>query len=151
STADCSGTVAFTASVTVNGNGSYGPVSFVPTALGTYHWIASYGGEPTKNPIAGTCGDAGENDTVIPASPTIATVATDGGVAGDKISDTCTLSGAHLPTSGEITFKLYGRLDPTCQSAAIFTSTVPIGANGTATSDPVTGTHGGPCHSVRAR
>jgi uncharacterized repeat protein (TIGR01451 family) len=134
--------------VTVNGNGSYGPVSFVPTAVGTYHWIASYGGDAKNNPIAGTCGDAGENDTVIPASPTIATVATDGGVAGDKISDTATLSGAYLPTSGSITFNLYGRLDPTCQSAAIFTSTVPIGADGTATSDPFTVTQAGTYHWI---
>ena len=26
----------------VSGDGTYGPVSFTPTAVGTYHWVASY-------------------------------------------------------------------------------------------------------------
>ena len=75
-------------------------------------------------------------------------MATDGGVAGDQISDTATLSGAHLPTTGTVTFNLYGRLDPTCQSAPIFTSTVPIGADGTATSAPFTATQAGNYHWI---
>ena len=51
-------------------------------------------------------------------------MATEGGVAGDPISDTATLIGAHLPTTGTVTFNLYGRLDPNCTGTAIFTSTV---------------------------
>ena len=30
----------------VSGDGTYGPVSFTPTAVGTYHWVASYSGDP---------------------------------------------------------------------------------------------------------
>ena len=51
-------------------------------------------------------------------------MATDGGVAGDKISDTATLSGAYLPTSGTVTFTLYSATDPGCEDDPIFTSTV---------------------------
>ena len=40
-------TVAFTSSpVAVSGDGTYGPVSFTPTLIGTYHWVASYTGDP---------------------------------------------------------------------------------------------------------
>src|SRR5262249_40234562 len=39
-------TVAFTsAAIPVSGNGTYGAVSFTPTATGTYHWAASYSGD----------------------------------------------------------------------------------------------------------
>jgi fimbrial isopeptide formation D2 family protein len=129
STADCSGTAVFTTSLPVNGNGSYGPVQFVPTEVGTYHWIASYDGDAKNDAATGACGDPGENDTVIPASPTIATV-------------------AHLPTTGTVTFNLYGRLDPNCAGTAIFTSTVSIGADGTATSGSFTVTEAGNYHWI---
>jgi hypothetical protein len=40
-------TVAFTSTpVSVSGDGTYGPVSFTPTAPGTYHWAATYTGDP---------------------------------------------------------------------------------------------------------
>ena len=55
-------TVAFTSSaVAVSGNGTYGPVSFTPTAIGTYHWVASYSGDsPNTN---GTSHNTSCNDT----------------------------------------------------------------------------------------
>jgi hypothetical protein len=61
---DCS-TVAFTSSTfAVNGDGTYGPASFVPTAIGTYHWEASYSGS-LPNTLATThntsCNDTGED------------------------------------------------------------------------------------------
>src|SRR6185312_13801511 len=87
-TADCSGPALFTDTRTVNGNGSYGPVSYTPAAIGTYHWIASYSGDGNNAPIAGACGDAGENDTVIKASPAISTTANESVVVGNDIHDT---------------------------------------------------------------
>jgi hypothetical protein len=60
-------TVAFSTSVAVSGDGTYGPVSFTPTAPGTYHWAATYSGDPPNT--NGTshnldCSDTGEDVTV---------------------------------------------------------------------------------------
>ena len=45
---NCS-TVAFTSNpVPVSGDGTYGPVSFTPTATDTYHWAASYTGDSSQ-------------------------------------------------------------------------------------------------------
>jgi hypothetical protein len=52
----------------VSGNGTYGPVSFSPTAVGTYYWVASYSGDAHNNPVSGTCGDAGETSIVSPGA-----------------------------------------------------------------------------------
>jgi len=61
-------TVAFTsAAVPVSGDGTYGPVSFTPTAVGTYHWAATYTGDPpnTNGTSHNTgCTDTGEDVTV---------------------------------------------------------------------------------------
>jgi hypothetical protein len=40
----CTNLVFTSSPVTVNGDGTYGPVSFTPTAPGTYHWKATYSG-----------------------------------------------------------------------------------------------------------
>jgi hypothetical protein len=60
-------TVAFTTTVTVSGDGTYGPVSFTPTLPGTYHWAAVYSGDPPNT--NGTshnldCSDTSESVTV---------------------------------------------------------------------------------------
>ena len=122
--ATCSGAVLFQSTATVNGNGTYGSGNFTPTATGTYRWIANYGGDANNTATANGCNESNESVVVKPATPTIATVATEGGVAGDKISDTATLSGAYLPTTGTVTFNLYSATDPGCEDAPIFTSTV---------------------------
>jgi hypothetical protein len=66
STPSCTGAVLFTSTVSVNGNGTYGPVSFSPATAGTYYWIASYGGDGSNAAVTGTCGDTGETSTVSP-------------------------------------------------------------------------------------
>jgi hypothetical protein len=65
-------TVAFTTTRAVSGDGTYptasqAAVSFTPTAVGTYHWAASYTGDPPNT--NGTdhnlnCTDTGEDVTV---------------------------------------------------------------------------------------
>ena len=64
---DCT-TVAFTsAAQAVSGDGTYGPVSFTPTAVGTYHWVASYTGDsPNTNATTHNsgCNDAAEDVVV---------------------------------------------------------------------------------------
>jgi uncharacterized repeat protein (TIGR01451 family) len=139
SDANCSGTPAFTSSaIPVSGDGTYGPVSFTPATAGTYHWIATYSGDAKNLGAAGSCGDAGENDTVNKVTPSIATNASADIVIGATISDTATVSGGLNPT-GTVTFRLYGPDDATC-ATVIFTSANRPLTNGQATSESFTPT-----------
>jgi hypothetical protein len=68
---DCT-TKAFTsAAVPVSGDGTYpagGSVSFTPTAPGTYHWAATYSGNPPNTNSAshnGDCSDTTHEDVVV--------------------------------------------------------------------------------------
>jgi hypothetical protein len=121
----CSGSATFTGDVTVSGNGSYDSAAFVPTAVGTYRWVASYSGDTNNNAFSGACGDANESVVVSKASPTISTSASAGVTLGGSVKDTATLSGGFSPT-GTLTFKLYGPNDSNCSGAAVFSSDVAI-------------------------
>src|SRR4029079_12019891 len=91
-------------------------------------WIASYSGDAKNNPIAGACGDAGENDTVTPAVPAISTSANETSVViGGDIHDTASLTGGVAPT-GTITFNAYSTAD--CSGVAVFTTSLPVIGNG---------------------
>src|SRR3989442_1588489 len=64
----------FTSSATVNGNGDYSSGNFTATQAGTYHWRASYSGDPNNNPAGPTaCADPAEAVVVTKASPTVTT------------------------------------------------------------------------------
>ena len=143
----CAGDPIFTSTVTVAGNGNYTSASFTTTHAGTYHWIANYSGDDNNDATANGCNEENENVVVNPATPSIATSATLGGQVGDLISDTATVSGGFNPT-GTVTFKLYSWDDPTCDGSAIFTATVPLGQNGTASSGTFQVTHEGTYHWV---
>ena len=67
---------------------------FTPTTVGIYNWVATYGGDANK-PVSSACGD--EPVTIDPATPTIATDPSAGGVVGTSISDTATISGGVNP------------------------------------------------------
>jgi hypothetical protein len=60
---DCSAPPAFTAIKTMSGYVNPSP-SFIPTAVGTYRWIARYSGDVRNNAVAGTCGEPNETVTV---------------------------------------------------------------------------------------
>jgi uncharacterized repeat protein (TIGR01451 family) len=139
----CSNTPLFTTQVTVSGNGSYSSASFPTPFAGTYHWIASYGGDTANNAVAGACGDTGETVAVALATPTISSQASAGITVGGTVTDTATVSGGFSPF-GTVTFKLYGPGDATCSTTAVFTWTSQL-TNGTATSGAftpsVTGTY----------
>jgi hypothetical protein len=68
-TADCSNDPVFTDTAEVHGNGEYASGSFVPTAAGSYFWVAAYSGDDANKPSTGTCGDKGET-SVVTAPPT---------------------------------------------------------------------------------
>jgi hypothetical protein len=76
------GALVFTSSpVTVSGNGTYGPVSFTPATVGTYHWAATYSGNlpNTKGTDHNTsCTDANENVTVSNSTTVTTPVENDG-------------------------------------------------------------------------
>ena len=72
--------------------------------------------------------------TILKASPAITTVASTANI-GQPITDTAHVTGRVSPIDGAtVTFNLYGAADTTCSAAPIFTSTVPLLADGTATS-----------------
>ncbi len=72
----CSAAAVFTTTATVKGSGNYGPVSFTPTTAGTYHWIASYGGDGNNLSVSGKCGDTGEASVVSATAPAGSTTTT---------------------------------------------------------------------------
>ncbi len=57
----CTGLAIFTSVVPVNGNGTYTSASFTPSTIGTYFWIANYGGDTNNAPTANVCGAANES------------------------------------------------------------------------------------------
>jgi hypothetical protein len=133
-----SNTVVYTDVVTVAGNGTYStatmgnnPGGYLPTAAGTYQWVASYSGDSNNNPVSTKTGD--EPEVVSPASPTITTVASPTGNqimnTTFTVSDTATLHNAFNPT-GSITFTLFS--DANCTVSTGVTGSAPI-SNGSAT------------------
>ena len=138
--ATCSGTAAFTNTVTVSGNGNYSSGSFTPTAVGTYRWIASYSGDGANNAATTACNDPNETVVVNKARPGIVTQVSSASITiGGSVSDTATLSGGFNPT-GTITFNAYGPNDADCSGAAAFTDTVTVSGNGNYSSGSFTPT-----------
>jgi hypothetical protein len=126
--ADCStaatGTGTNPQSVTVNGDGTYGPVSFTPDAVGTYHWQAVYTpatGDPNNlgSTHNGDCSDPNE-DVVVNS------VASSMNSHQSFIpNDSATISapaGGNL--SGSVFFEVFESTD--CSGTAIFTQTVSV-------------------------
>ncbi|MCA1683537.1 MAG: hypothetical protein LC708_00155, partial [Actinobacteria bacterium] len=116
----CANPPAFTfAAVLVAGNATYAspPVpGFVPTAAGTYQFVATYSGDINNTGVASICG--AEAVVVTMATPGLTTTASPAVPIGGSIHDTANLTGGSNPT-GTITFNLYGPADPTCAGAPL--------------------------------
>ncbi|HQU42286.1 MAG TPA: hypothetical protein PK867_05715, partial [Pirellulales bacterium] len=122
----------YTDTVTVSGNGTYStasgtnPGGYLPTAIGTYQWIAVYGGDANNNSVASNYGDEAE---VVASPPAISTF--EGGTlhlgSGGKLYDSAQLQGGMNPT-GTITFYLFapGVTPNATDSNNIYTDTVAI-------------------------
>ena len=127
----CTGTPAFTQTVTVAGNGTYS-TSGGPTAnaAGTWRWTATYSGDANNAPASSGC-DA-ELVTIAKDSPTLVTTPnpTTGTVNVTALNDSAELSGGFNPT-GSITFNLFAPSDSTCSGVPAFTQTVTVSGNGT--------------------
>lgn len=114
--------VAYTSSaVTVSGNGTYSTPTpqFVPTAAGTYHWVASYSGSsPNTN---GTDHNTGCNDTaedvVVSTTPSSLT-STQTWVPSDSVTVSATAGGA---MAGTVSFEFF--TNATCTGSSAFSTT----------------------------
>jgi hypothetical protein len=65
----CTGAPVFTSSRPVQGNGSYTSDPFVPTAPGTYRWVASYSGDADDASALTSCANPGQQVEVRAADP----------------------------------------------------------------------------------
>jgi uncharacterized repeat protein (TIGR01451 family) len=131
--ATCANPPVSTTTVDVTaGNGSYPSPDFIPAAVGTYRWTASYSGDSQNEPGTVDCNAGGQTVTVSKWSPSLTAQASSGGLVGQPVVDTATLAGGDAPT-GTVTFSLYGPNDPTCSGAPVDADTVSLGADGTAT------------------
>ena len=54
--ATCTRSAVFTATQTVNGNGTYRSPAFAPLRAGTYRWVATYSGDANNASAATGCG-----------------------------------------------------------------------------------------------
>jgi hypothetical protein len=145
----CTGTPVATRTAGVDsGNGIYGSGPVTPTAVGTYHWLATYSGD-TGNAAAGpgSCSDPSEAVTITLAQPGLSTNASGGVTVGGSVSDSAAVAGGSSPT-GTVTFKLYGPADPGCGMSPVFTSSpVPL-SGGTASSGSFTTNLAGTYHWI---
>ncbi|HEX7197156.1 MAG TPA: hypothetical protein VF364_10055 [Candidatus Limnocylindria bacterium] len=125
--ADCTtlatGTGTNPQTVTVSGNGTYGPVSFTPNAPGTYHWVASYDGD-LPNTLSAThntdCLTAAESVVVQQIPTTIKSK------QSWYPNDTATVAATtgNLGAGGSVAFSLYD--NATCTGTAKYTETKTI-------------------------
>jgi hypothetical protein len=111
-------------SVPVNGDGTYGPVSFTPDAVGTYHWTATYtpaAGDPNNlsSTFNGDCSDA--NETVVVTSVASSMNSQQSFIPNDSATVSAP-AGGNL--AGSVKFEVFESAD--CSGTAIYTQTVPV-------------------------
>jgi len=107
----------------IQGNNTYGPVSFTPDAPGTYHWKATYSGDsPNTLGIVhnGTCNDTAEAVVVRQIPTQIKTKQS--WIPNDTATVTSTIG--NLVAGGNVVFSLY--TNATCTGSAIFSQTVAV-------------------------
>jgi len=121
----------------VDGTASVPAPGYIATQIGTYQWVADYGGDSNNTEARSECGK--EAVSIGKHSDTLTSTASSGGVIGTVVYDTAKVTG-RMNATGTVTFSLYGAGDTTCSGTAIFTSTVALGANGTAKSATFSGT-----------
>jgi hypothetical protein len=121
----------------VDGKASVPAPGYTTTQVGSYKWVADYGGDSNNTEARSGCDK--EVVTIGKHSDGLTSAPSPGGVTGTVIFDTVMISNGMDP-GGSVTFSLYSPADPSCSSAAIFTSTVALGTNGTAKSASFAGT-----------
>ncbi len=111
-----------TPATTVTGDGTYGPVSLTPTAIGTYHWVASYTGD-SPNTLATdhntACTDSAED--VVVTSVASSLFSAQSFIPNDAVTVSATAGGA---LAGSVHFQLYQTAD--CSGAVLHDQTVSV-------------------------
>jgi hypothetical protein len=112
-----------TRTASVSGDGTYGPVSFTPTAPGEYHWVASYDGDlPNTNGAThnAACNDPNEDVTVTSVPSLLET--DQQFLPNDSATISATQGG---PLVGEVTFQAFESTD--CTGTSFYgPETVPV-------------------------
>ena len=101
--------------VPVSGNGTYGPVSFTPTAAGNYHWVASYSGSTNNNATSHNtaCDDTAEDVAVTTLPSSLVSAQT--WVPSDSVTISAT-GGGNL--AGTVTFEFF--TNATCSGTSVY-------------------------------
>ena len=106
----------------VSGDGTYGPVSFTPTVIGIYHWVASYSGDP-PNTLADDhnvdCSDQTEDVAVISVPSSLSTAQSF--IPNDSATVSATQGG---DLAGTVSFAVFESSD--CSGTAIYTQSVGV-------------------------
>ena len=131
-TTPAAGTGTNPQTVNVSGDGSYGPVSFTPNAVGTYHWVATYNGSsPNTNGTSHntSCNDTGEDVTVTQIPTNTVTAPSSTSVTfGSTVTDSATVTatqGGGPDVTGTVTFFI---CDPTQTSGGVCTGGTQVGS-----------------------
>jgi hypothetical protein len=126
SDASCSGAPAFTSTVKVAGNGSYGSGPFVPSRVGSFRWRIAYSGDANHGAASAGCGSA--TSTIAQAGPVILGWVRKKIVVGRPLRDTAALQGAYAP-GGTITFRIFAPGTDGC-AKALLANTIAIAGQG---------------------
>jgi hypothetical protein len=108
--------IAGTTQVDVNGDGTYGPVNFTATSVGTYTFVASYTGDsPNTLAVPATaCPDTTGTETVVATDTSLVTSAQ---TWMPNDSATAASGSGSTPLSGTLTIALYESND--CSGTAV--------------------------------
>ncbi len=128
----CTGAAAFSATVPVAGNRTYGSGPFQPTRVGSYRWTVEYSGDSNHGATGAGCGTAAS--TVAKAAPSLTGSVGPRLRVGARFRDTAVLAGGFAPT-GTVTFRIFAPGDRSCAKPA-YVNTVRVAGNGTVRSDP---------------
>jgi hypothetical protein len=121
---NCTSVAYTSAAVTVAGDGSYNTPApqFVPTASGTYHWVASYSGNsPNTNAVSHNTACDDENEDVVVRSVASSLTSAQTWVPNDSVTISAP-AGGNL--AGTVSFALYA--GSTCAGTAIYSTTAAV-------------------------
>ncbi|MEA2974073.1 MAG: hypothetical protein QOG82_2531 [Actinomycetota bacterium] len=129
--ATCAGKPIFTTATVVAGNGYYESARYTPSAVGTYRWMAVYGGDAQNVASSPTMCTAPAAQVVVSRrTPTFRAAPS---TVQPTTADTAVLTMGANP-GGTITFTLFGPNNPTCTGTPSFTSVRPVTGNDSYTS-----------------
>src|ERR1019366_4281683 len=119
-----------------NGKASVPDPGYKTSVAGNYQGVAVYSGDANNTTAKSACGN--ESVVIGKSSPTIVTVASEGGPVGTQIHDSAQVSGGDNPT-GTVTFTLFAPSNTNCASnengsGSVQSVTVALGSDGSASS-----------------